>query len=95
VEEKDLRKWVVKDAVDRFNRWDELKDAIERKDREQIEELVSDLMRYIEQDDQTYVKRTYEIREDLYDRLRIFCVQHGYKQKTVINAALEAFLQLW
>lgn len=81
-------------ALRRFDGWDELKQAIDHEHSDRVEELVSELMKIMNNRDETYIKRTIEIRKELVQRLQEYCVRHGYKQKQVVNLALDILLTM-
>jgi len=94
-QKKTARHQEVKSILQRFDGWEELKASIEKKDGPKVEKLIADLVVMFEHNQDTYIKRTVEIREELVEKLRIFCVTNGYKQKTIVNLGLEIILELF
>lgn len=94
MDNKELKELEVRNVVKNFHAWDELKAAIENKDDEQIKAFVKELVQSLEKYNFNYVKRTFEIREDVLERMRIYCVRNDIKQKSFINIAIETLLSL-
>ncbi|GMA65976.1 hypothetical protein [Alicyclobacillus fastidiosus] len=73
--------------------WERLRSAMENKSDDEVEEIMRHLIRVMENSQKKYVKKTYEVRDDLYDEMKLYCVRNNITQKVFLNIAIEVLLR--
>ncbi|SFV03836.1 hypothetical protein [Alicyclobacillus macrosporangiidus] len=92
--ERDLHETELTNRIKASGIIERLREAMDREDRDAVEAIVRELVHFMESEEEEYEKRTFEIRKSLHKRMKQYCARHGYTQKTFINVAIEAFLDL-
>lgn len=96
-DKRTLRNFEVKKAITSSPAWDALRSLIRERQQDDklIDEIVLSIVDAMEKaEDFEYIKRTFQIREDLLEEMQVYCVRNGITQKTFINLAIQMMLDV-
>ena len=91
-EEDILQHSELKASLLKFNTWDQLQHALQQSNDDELDTLIAELAKLINDAQFDYDKHTFYVREDLFQKMRRYCKKHHLTQKVFINIAIEALL---